>query len=398
MKSFILQLVLVCLLALYSSCIKHSEVLDKDNLEVFPLEETIESNGSVLLLSEIAVKSYFFKPSSADVILGRIEKVERKDTLFFIQDNLDNLYIFGSTGDFVGLVGKKGRGPTEYLEITDFAINPFKNEIAVLDGAFRAILFYDTNGQFLRSFKVNHIESQIRYLDTVTIITYTNRVVEALNSHFLINVIDLNGKDISRLKNVKDEKIPPYSPVLTFEKIKNYHDTVCYYDNIDNIIYHIGKNELFPIIELDFGKYSMPIKYLLFEKYPTQEVFNEMSNFFSSHWFLETSRFFFFEGLFHRRLKLLVIDKKLKYAFSPNISWGQMEQGFLNDLGGGGIFWPDGSFYDGELYSIIDPYKLSNILRYPIFTGYGIDTKSLESDLEKTNESTNPWIMIVELK
>lgn len=389
---------LVSMLFLSTNCVKH----DKKGKPVAPrifLENDIENPGAVHLISEIADTAYYFKPIAYnDILIDKIIKVEKNDSLYFIQDKTHHLFVYRQSGKLKGTIGNIGRGPNEYIEISDFAINPRIDEIAVLDGTLKKVCFYNSNGKLINTIKVNHFDSQIRYLDSCTIITYTNMVVESLNNHFLFNLIKTNGAQDRKIHNVASEKIPVNSPVLTFEMIKNYYDTIYYFDNINNVFYHVDYDTLVPILNLDFGKFNMPRNFLLPEKFPTPEDFQNMSSFLSIHWFLETNSYFFFKALLHKRLKLFAIDKKTYKVLIPNVNWRAFEQGFLNDLAGGGIFWPEGSFTNGELYSTVDPYKLNDLLKQSIFIGYGIDTKKLEQEIINIPELSNPWIQIIKLK
>jgi hypothetical protein len=389
---------IMMLMVLLTHCINQDSKHGREVPKLF-LEKDINNSGEVHLISEIADTAYYFKPSSDENnFIDEIIKVEKSDCLYIIQDKTHNLFVYNHSGKFKGFIGNAGRGPDEYLEITDFALNPSIDEIAVLDGSGREIFFYNSNGKLINKIKAEHHESQIRYLDSCTIITYTNRVVEYMNNHLLFNVIKTNGELIKRLHNVEKEEIPINSPVLTFNVIKNYYDTIHYFDNVNNKLYHLKSDTLLPILYLDFGEFNMPKKYLLPEKYPSQEDFKSMNNYLSINWFLETDDYFFFNAFLHKRLKLFVMDKASYRIQIPNITWRSPYQGYLNDLGGGGIFWPKGSFKNGELYSIIDPYQMADMLKLSVFIGYGIDTKDLEKELVNLHESSNPLILIVRLK
>ena len=52
------------------------------------------------------------------------------NNLLYISDKLTNtLFVFDNTGKFIRVISNKGNGPGEYINITDFAVNPENSEI-----------------------------------------------------------------------------------------------------------------------------------------------------------------------------------------------------------------------------------------------------------------------------
>lgn len=76
-----------------------------------------------------------------------------KDYLFIHDFRFNNLFCFQSNGKFLRKIGRKGKGPSEYLEIRDFQI--VDDKIYILDYN-RIHIFNFNNGEFLSTININN--------------------------------------------------------------------------------------------------------------------------------------------------------------------------------------------------------------------------------------------------
>ena len=82
-----------------------------------------------------------------ECLISHIFTVKIVDSLIYINNNRQQLLVFGMDGKFKYHIGAKGEGPQEFLEINDFIIN--KNNIELLD--FKKIQTYSLTGKHLDS-------------------------------------------------------------------------------------------------------------------------------------------------------------------------------------------------------------------------------------------------------
>lgn len=74
----------------------------------------------------------------------------------FILDRHNNCFIrFSNSGKFLGFVGKKGRGPGEYLSPFSLSFD-LQNNIYIADKSKQSTIVYDSTGRFL--YEVTHID------------------------------------------------------------------------------------------------------------------------------------------------------------------------------------------------------------------------------------------------
>lgn len=83
-----------------------------------------------------------------DILLGTCDKVLATDSLCYIMDS-KRILVLGFDGHIRSEIDKRGSGPEEYLEITDFDVDDEGN-IIVYDSDNRKVFFYTSQGRFLK--------------------------------------------------------------------------------------------------------------------------------------------------------------------------------------------------------------------------------------------------------
>lgn len=74
-----------------------------------------------------------------------------------------NLLLYDQKGNFVRYIGKKGKGPVEYIESGLCRVNYEKKRIEVVDGSRNHIVFYDYGGQYISSSQLPMIFTDFIY-------------------------------------------------------------------------------------------------------------------------------------------------------------------------------------------------------------------------------------------
>ncbi|MDR2026154.1 MAG: 6-bladed beta-propeller [Prevotellaceae bacterium] len=89
-----------------------------------------------------------------DALIGEIQWIQAFDSYILIFDFViaQKLLVFDKNGKFLRQIGKRGRGPGEYIQITDFCIDPERREIYLLDAGSRKVLKYSLDsGEYISS-------------------------------------------------------------------------------------------------------------------------------------------------------------------------------------------------------------------------------------------------------
>ncbi len=118
-----------------------------------PLKCEVEDD-SLLSFSSLFAYADTIKLESIDQesMMGTIDNVKFADDLIFVQSN-NGLFVFTIKGKFLNKIGKKGRGPGEYLSLDKFDILKSKKEVSILDCTMHRVLVYSYEGDYLRRFE-----------------------------------------------------------------------------------------------------------------------------------------------------------------------------------------------------------------------------------------------------
>lgn len=92
--------------------------------------------------------------NSDSCMMGYVSQIESVDSLLFIKDSYERLYLFDRKGKFITQIGKEGQGPGEYLLLSSFFIDRTDHTVTILDDTQGSILKYDFEGNFINSKKV----------------------------------------------------------------------------------------------------------------------------------------------------------------------------------------------------------------------------------------------------
>ncbi|MDD4646054.1 MAG: 6-bladed beta-propeller [Bacteroidales bacterium] len=109
-------------------------------------------------LSEISTSIHYVKLASpANVYFEYSPKVicaAEKIFIFGSDPNGDFICAFDLSGKFLFKIQRRGKGPGDYNQISDFLIDPVKNSITVLDSDSRKIIRYDLKGSYQDEIKI----------------------------------------------------------------------------------------------------------------------------------------------------------------------------------------------------------------------------------------------------
>lgn len=150
------------------------------------------------------------------------------------------LFAFDSQGSFLGLIGRKGEGPSEFREVSDFDI--LNNQIFIYSRADFSVFVFDSDFNFIKRIKFDKWGAQISLLESGNIALYS--YLADVDDNFNIYIYDQSG-------NLKEKRMP-------FDKKGNY--VAMNYSGIINGAYytHPLSSIIYKIIE---GKLFDSIKY-----------------------------------------------------------------------------------------------------------------------------------------
>lgn len=142
---------IVSLLLFSNIIIKNVNINDKvenSGSNVSEVFDNSEFKNTFKKIGEITLKS------TDKVILAGISKLKIDQNKIFVLDGkLKQFVIYDKNGNPLQVVNKTGKGPDEFLRVTDFAINSSGN-IFIVDVGNHKVLKYDSNLNFIHTNKI----------------------------------------------------------------------------------------------------------------------------------------------------------------------------------------------------------------------------------------------------
>jgi hypothetical protein len=144
-----------------------------------------------------------------NILIGNIDVLQAFDSKLFILDRMyaKSLFVFDMEGTFIKKIGALGRGPGEYMNITDFTINPEKKEIYLLDSSGYMVHQYTTDGVYIGSFRIDTAEEiAVRFIQYHQGNLYTDvyRFSKDKENDYLLQVVNMkSGQQEGRFLKTK---------------------------------------------------------------------------------------------------------------------------------------------------------------------------------------------------
>jgi hypothetical protein len=370
------------------SCVNNT-----DSSYVFDPKSLKESQ---LLLSEIGDDVNYIPLSSNLSLNGVIVDFNPMyvNDHFYLYDSYNGILVFNKQGNLLSVIGKKGRGPGEYIYGFRFTVNEESGQIYVNDGS--NIKVYSNDGTFQKSFSLEEYGGSIddiKYFNSGLFISFDLQFADATNEWIIIDTL---GKLVKKKYRV----YPAFkSNYLIGGGTYIFDGKLNYWNNFLDTIFSISsdftyrKNFLYKSDD-----YRLP-------KYMIKNPFPEMQKFVQVNQIFETNKYIAIRYSFYKGKNGFVLVNKRNFE-SVLCFWKYDNTGcIINDLDGGLKFLPRSYMVDNGreyLVELVDPLKLINHCKSNEFTNFipkypqkKTDLIKLTSDLKETD---NPVLMMVRLK
>lgn len=133
-------------------------------------------NEKGLRLSEIASNIEYIRLETApEYLIGRIKKIIFFNGKYLIFDSQTyRILIFNASGKYIIKIEQKGKGPGEYLQISDFTVLPVDSSICLVDDWQVKVIKYDFSGKFLHERRLQALSNNIASLNDSLIVLQFN--------------------------------------------------------------------------------------------------------------------------------------------------------------------------------------------------------------------------------
>lgn len=276
------------------------------------------------------------KDSAGDASFGRTDKVKIINSLIYILDErLCTLAVYKMSGDAVVTVGKRGQGPAEFVNTTDFDVDSSGN-ICILDGRTNKVLFYDSAFQFTSEKLLSFAADVVQFLNREYMMYGLSSWNQGQNQGDKIVVTD---KDLNVIESFfkYDEYIDPAYWISDYQFAK-LERTIAYNQTISDDIYvFTDEGKLKEIIHFNFGDATVPDNI----KTNIETNLKEFDDYCLLKKILAVTEQYIVGTMWlHRETKMFIVDRNAERCYLGNVIedvdrnylCGFSEQGFISNI------------------------------------------------------------------
>jgi hypothetical protein len=255
----ILNIIIFCYLLLITGCNSSNEKSkehNNSNKEIIHFDVSNWETDKVIPKNIIKKIDFIPLETNDQCLLSGIGKMIVHNDKWYIMDNgfAKNIYVFSKKGKFLCGIGTYGRGPGEFLKLTNFTINKTENKLLILDSNQDKLLIYDCiNGNFLSEIKLSFWATNITWIGGDTLAFYSKTTHRRTREGYSITYLILKDKSTQKFlpKNEYDTNRSNINSI--FESENTY-----YAPFLNDIVYKIDDNGVWPAITFDFGNSKIP--------------------------------------------------------------------------------------------------------------------------------------------
>jgi len=359
-----------------------------DQVYLFDPSILIEKNAD---LSDIANDIIYTKIDNTYPV-DLINQIIITDNSIFISSG-QGIIKYNRDGKIPVRIGKKGRGPGEYIYNTCFAVDEIKGYVYVKDRG-NVIKVFSGNGKYCRSVILNNYKGDIEKIDFFDSRIFVSFYLEFGNAEYNWILLDSLGNLVkAKKRTVPDFKSNWLAEGGTYRYNKNLYYWNPYIDTVASV--RADKDNKVSFI-FSPGKFRLP-----------RSVFNvdeKITQYMLIRTLFETNRFVVLKYSYNKTGVIALIDK-INHNYWVNQVSSFNNGGIMNDIDAGPDFQPVQYFTDDDseyMVSIINSFELKNHVSNDSFrSSYSKlpeKKKELETLANNLNETDNPVIMMVKLK
>jgi hypothetical protein len=441
MKSALLRIlkwsIALALLFFISSCKDKPEQKNSTYIDIAGALD----KGRIVQLSEIADEVILVPLETTDSsMIGNLSGVRNfviyENGQFYIMDSSRSIWIFDKNGKFIRKFNRKGRGPEEYIDVSNFEVDPETGKIIVLslDGKFYE---YRQDGSFIRrvdppviegvpaqihsgykvddnvyictvesgpDFENKKINDPYKGICAITFDSLSNLTSKIYSPEFISGSSTGNG-NLVFMANPGEGFVMAFSAVNA--NLFRYHDNIRIRYDYEDIINSVDKRlEPDTAYTINLGEYQA-----------TRENFGKVwdfsSNIISLIGLTESTNYLYFwlnlRGLARDPIEVAGVDmegrpskRKICNSYALfNKKTGEFtlmdrpagdQMGFKDDISGGLVFWPK---YISSKDILVAPYTA---LEFIEFAENNNVPEKIRKIAEHLDENDNPVIALVKLK
>lgn len=264
-----LVVLLVCLMV-FLSCLNKVDKGQVESLSLRKIEIDIEKGETSIeeIVDNLEIIPFDFTKES---ILSDISKVEYFKGRYYVLDNAQrNIKIFGNKGEYVNSINKHGKGPGEYIFLSDFTIQTDKEQLVLSAQEKNSLLFFNLLGDHVFD---KEMDRSVMLLSCIQFFGNKFFYFSHNPKHGSLDQLHISDEKF-KIQNGQFPSDIKSSTVLTFNAFSVSDNVVKFHYPHEAVVYELKDNSEFqPIYEFDFGKYQLPAQaFELLKKEPNDEA------------------------------------------------------------------------------------------------------------------------------
>lgn len=237
---------LLYILILVICCKDHNE----GNANIYTITADIDQENRISLFDIAAKVRLIPLETNDESLIAHITKIIIDRNKIYIYDRTQNeIFLFDKNGKFLSKINQKGRGPNEYMAITDLRINPFSKQLEVLD-PWGKLLTFNLNGIYMKTLK---LPKEIHAYDEFIPINNDSIAFYSLSEPYTLNIYSRSSSKIVHQSFESKKKLTINSPLSSFYR---FQDTVYFTRYLYDDVYSITKHGVNPAYQWLFPKYK----------------------------------------------------------------------------------------------------------------------------------------------
>jgi hypothetical protein len=380
----------IILLSVFGFCSPKSEI--HYDIYRYSFKEAEISN---IFLSDIASEVKYI-PLSNSKVLTMPARIFITANDIILSERNEGIMRFDLNGNYINHIGRKGRGPGEYLTGLHFAINSADSLVYIKQR--EKIFIYNYSGGFLGQIS----DTILKRFSTIALIDdlfyFTSPIYAQPNfkhSRWLVT-----NKDLCVLR-IKEDYTVFESSGFTLNESNSYihNNSLHYWNNYLDTVYNINKTEVMPRLIFNKDKYGINPEIMT-----KQNIHQRLGDYYIVQYLQETNHFFMLRYIYANQYYIGILNKTDGNSQIANISEEPLS-GIANDIDGGiEMYAQEFQIINGAEYFIssVNAYQLKAHVASDAFKNstpkYPDKKRELEQLANSLSENDNPVLMIVKLK
>lgn len=232
-----------------ATCNPVSIRLDIDKkVKTFPLSQIVDSIQYIKL------------ETPNEHTIGEVNKILSFKNQYFISDYNNSLFCFDRNGKFKYRVARQGKGPGEYIKLTDFTIDSVKNQL-ILSDDLKLIFNALADGSFVfeyrspsPSYKMEYIGNNQIFLDAAYNTNPTLTEDHTLHSFLISDGGVIKAKYYPYSEDIRSV-VRFYNKMPQFFR---YRNELLFSPLLINEVYALTEGQIHCKYTVDYGNYSIP--------------------------------------------------------------------------------------------------------------------------------------------